>query len=52
MLLSTGVDHTTQDLDGLTAADLAQECGHSACAQFLNDYEPPPLPDIMVTSYS
>jgi hypothetical protein len=50
VLLSTGVDHTAQDLDGLTAADLAQECGHSACAQFLNDYEPPPLPDIMLSS--
>lgn len=48
MLLSTGVDHTVQDLDGLTAAELAEECGHVACADFLRDYEPPSLPDLMV----
>ena len=52
MLLSTGVDHTAQDLDGLTAADLAEECGHTACADFLRDYEPPPMPDIMVVLYT
>ena len=51
VLLSTGVDHTVQDLDGLTAADLAEECGHMDCAEFLRDYEPPSLPDIMVYQY-
>lgn len=46
--MNTGVDHTAQDLDGLTAADLAEECGHMDCANFLHDYEPPPLPEIVV----
>ena len=50
MLLSTGVDHTVQDLDGLTAADLAEECGHMTCADLLRDYEPPPMPDIMASN--
>ena len=48
VLLSTGADHTVQDLDGLTAADLAEECGHMFCADFIRGYEPPPLPDLMV----
>ena len=51
VLLSTGVDHMVQDLDGLTAADLAEECGHIACADFLREYEPPPMPDIMVFTF-
>lgn len=46
--MNTGVDHTAQDLDGLTAADLAEECGHMDCANFLHDYEPPPLPEVVV----
>lgn len=45
------MDHTAQDLDGLTAADLAEECGHMTCAEFLRDYEPPPLPDVLVSSF-
>ena len=50
MLVNTGIDHITQDLDGLTAADLAEECGHTDCANFLRDYEPPPLPEIVVSN--
>ena len=50
MLVNTGIDHSAQDMDGLTAADLAEECGHRDCANFLRDYEPPPLPEIVVSS--
>lgn len=46
------MDHTAQDLDGLTAADLAEECGHMTCAEFLRDYEPPPLPDVLVGNFA
>lgn len=37
------MDPNARDLDGLTPADLAEECGHNECAQFLRNYHPPEI---------
>ena len=49
--MATGVDPHTHDLDGLTPANLAEECGHKACADFLNScaYQPSELPNNTVS---
>lgn len=35
MLIASGMDTTVRDMDGLTPADLANECGHKDCEMFL-----------------
>ena len=48
--MATGIDPDIRDLDGLTPADLAEDCGHSACAQFLQTYKPPEMPELCVSN--
>ncbi len=44
MLVATGVDPHTKDLDGMTPADLAEECKHLNCANYLRSQKTPDLP--------
>ena len=44
--MATGVDPHTRDLDGMTPADLAEECGHSKCADYLRSCPTPELPEV------
>ena len=42
VLVATGVNPHIQDNDGLTPADLAEDCGHGACASYLRSCPVPP----------
>ena len=37
MLIASGMNTDVQDMDGLTPADLADECDHEDCALFLRN---------------
>ena len=52
VLVATGVDPHVKDLDGMTPADLAEECGHSTCSVFLSSYQPRELPKVKVLLYT
>ena len=43
-----GADPHPRDSEGLTPADLADESGYHACAEFLRNCEPVSLPKIEV----
>ncbi len=47
MLVATGVDPHTKDLDSMTPADLADECKHLNCANYLRSQKSPDPPEIV-----
>eukprot|EP00731_Ephydatia_muelleri_P014651 Em0008g371a len=42
LLMLPNINKDECDEDGLTAADLAKDCGHDECAKFIKDYKPQP----------
>lgn len=50
MLVATGVDPHTKDLDRMTPADLAEECKHLNCANYLRSQRSPDPPTDQVLS--
>lgn len=43
LLLVPTINKDERDEDGLTAADLAKDCGHNDCAEFIRNYKSPSI---------
>lgn len=44
LLTLPSINKNECDEDGLTAADLAKDCGHDECAKFIKNYTSRPAP--------